>query len=167
MRSQIRDLRAYAGLGLDESRVGDVDLGSLVDRIIAEIKPSVREYRAEISRGQLPVVRADETEIAAVLQNLMDNAVKFRGSEPLKIHVAADDAAGDWVISVRDNGIGIEAEYFDRIFDMFQRLHPRSDYSGTGTGLAICKKIIERRGGRIWVESAAGRGATFFFTIPK
>jgi signal transduction histidine kinase len=104
--------------------------------------------------------------MAQLLQNLIGNALKFRGEGPPEIHVGAERQDGAWVICVRDNGIGIEPQYFERIFQIFQRLHTRRHYPGTGIGLAICKKIVERHGGRIWVESEPGRGSRFYFTLP-
>jgi chemotaxis family two-component system sensor kinase Cph1 len=101
-----------------------------------------------------------------VFQNLISNAAKFRGNEPPRIHVSATKKENDWIFSVHDNGIGIDPQYFKRLFVLFQRLHDRDKYPGTGIGLAICKKIVERHGGRIWVESQLGKGATFYFTIP-
>ena len=101
-----------------------------------------------------------------MFQNLIANAIKFRGERPPQIHVGARAEAGRWVFSVRDNGIGIDAQYFERIFQVFQRLHTRKTYPGTGIGLAICKKIVERHGGKIWIESQPGQGSTFYFSLP-
>jgi light-regulated signal transduction histidine kinase (bacteriophytochrome) len=114
----------------------------------------------------LPTVIGDETQLSQVFQNLLENALKFRGSKPPRIHVSASRRSRDWLFSVTDNGIGIEPEYFDKIFVIFQRLHTRKHYSGNGIGLAICKRIIERHGGEIWIDSRFGEGSTFFFTIP-
>jgi light-regulated signal transduction histidine kinase (bacteriophytochrome) len=105
--------------------------------------------------------------LTQLFQNLIGNALKFKSESPPQIHVGVADAGAFWQFSVQDNGIGIEPQYFERIFQVFQRLHTRREYSGTGIGLAICKKIIERHGGRIWVESEMGRGSTFYFTLPK
>jgi light-regulated signal transduction histidine kinase (bacteriophytochrome) len=114
----------------------------------------------------MPEVVADPVQLAQVFQNLIGNAIKFHGTEPPRIHVGAQRNGRDWTFSVRDNGIGVDPKYFDRIFQIFQRLHTRKEYSGTGMGLAICKKIVERHGGHIWIESASGKGSTFFFTLP-
>jgi light-regulated signal transduction histidine kinase (bacteriophytochrome) len=113
------------------------------------------------------MVKADASQLIQLFQNLISNAIKFKGADPPRIHVGIADAGNFWQFSVRDNGIGIETKYFERIFQVFQRLHTRREYQGTGIGLAICKKIIERHGGRIWVESQAGQGSTFHFTLQK
>ena len=115
----------------------------------------------------LPTVDADEVQLAQLFQNLMGNALKFRGSGVPRIHVSAADQDGEWHITVADNGIGIEPQYFERIFMLFQRLHTMGEYPGTGIGLAICKKVIERHGGRIWVSSTPGEGSQFQFTLPR
>ena len=127
---------------------------------------ALSESGAVVTRGHLPGVWCDPIQIGQVLQNLIANAVKFRGTEPPKIRVGARRRGAEWVFSVKDNGIGIEPEYFDRIFVIFQRLQSRVQYEGTGMGLAIGKRIIERHGGRIWVESGPGAGSTFYFTLP-
>jgi chemotaxis family two-component system sensor kinase Cph1 len=115
----------------------------------------------------LPTVNADRTQLLQVFQNLISNAIKYRSQRSPKIHVGTEEKGAEWLISVRDNGIGIAPQYADRIFRIFQRLHTRREYSGTGIGLAICKKIIERHSGRIWVESELDEGSTFYFTLPK
>ena len=123
------------------------------------------ESGAVVTHDEMPTVACDPTQIGQVFQNLLANAIKFHGDEPPRIHIGVEDSAGEWVFSVEDNGLGIENEYFDRIFVIFQRLQPRTDYPGTGMGLAICKRIIERHGGRIWVESVPDGGSTFYFTL--
>jgi light-regulated signal transduction histidine kinase (bacteriophytochrome) len=115
----------------------------------------------------LPTVQADELQLGQLLQNLIGNALKFRSNSVPRIHVGARESAQEWVIEVRDNGIGIEPQYYERIFMVFQRLHNKGEYPGTGIGLAICKKVVERHGGRIWVTSSPGEGSSFHFTLPK
>jgi light-regulated signal transduction histidine kinase (bacteriophytochrome) len=127
---------------------------------------SIRESGARITRDPLPRLNVDATQAALLFQNLIGNALKFRGGEPPQIHVGAQRQEGQWLFAVSDNGIGIEPQYFERIFQIFQRLHTRKEYPGTGIGLAVCKKIVERHGGAISVQSQPGRGSTFSFTIP-
>jgi len=130
------------------------------------LAPAIRESGATVIHGELPAVSADRTQVAQVFQNLIGNAIKFRGEEPPVISVQAEMTDQRWLFSVRDNGIGIAQEYAQNIFVVFQRLHARSEYPGNGIGLAICKKIVERYGGRIWMESETGSGSAFKFTLP-
>jgi light-regulated signal transduction histidine kinase (bacteriophytochrome) len=127
------------------------------DKIIAS--------RGQIDIGEMPVVMGDKVQLTQLMQNLISNALKYHGEAPPRVEVMAKAIDGGWQFSVKDNGIGIDPQFFDKIFIIFQRLHNKSDYSGTGIGLAICKKIVERHGGRIWVESSPGAGSTFHFTI--
>jgi light-regulated signal transduction histidine kinase (bacteriophytochrome) len=134
--------------------------------VIAKLKVSIEESKTRITHDPLPVVRADATQMNQVLQNLISNAIKFRRDEPPQVHVSAAKGVKEWIFSVKDNGIGIDPQLFDRLFILFQRLQPREKYPGTGIGLAVAKKVVQRHGGRIWVESRPGEGSTFFFTIP-
>ena len=137
-------------------------LGNATDNLAALIA----ESKAAITHDPLPAVRGDAVQLTLVVQNLIFNAIKFRGSDTPQVHLSAQREADTWVISVADNGIGIPPELADQIFRLFVRLHPREQYSGTGTGLAICKRIIARHGGEIWVESELGQGSTFLFQLP-
>nr|WP_269446163.1 ATP-binding protein [Gloeobacter violaceus] len=167
MQTLINDLLAYSRVGIRAAPPGRIDASAVLENALANLKPTIENSGATVSREALPKVIADATQLAQVFQNLVGNALKFHGPEPPQIHIGAAPAAGEWVFSVADNGIGIEAPYRERIFAVFRRLHPRGGYAGTGIGLAICKKIVERHGGRIWVESQPGRGSTFFFTVPE
>ena len=127
---------------------------------------TLAQAEAKVTHDTLPTVKADATQLSLLLQNLISNAIKFHGEQAPRVHVSAHRNNGVWRFAVQDNGIGIKSDFQDRIFEVFRRLHSRSKYDGTGMGLAICKKIVERHGGRIWVESEVGQGATFFFTMP-
>ncbi|HEY3491236.1 MAG TPA: ATP-binding protein [Candidatus Deferrimicrobiaceae bacterium] len=166
MQTLINDLLDYSRAGRMSGEVLPTDCSAALDQALENLNVSIAESGAEIRRDPLPVVSVDEKQLVRVFQNLIGNAIKFRGPVAPRIRVLAAGDGKEWVLSVQDNGIGIEPKYFERIFLLFQRLHRRDDYSGTGIGLAICKKIIERRGGRIWVESEFGRGTTFHFSLP-
>lgn len=143
-----------------------VDTAVLVEQVRADLAHDVDESGASISHGELPCVKASPQMLTQLFQNLIGNALKFRGDDPPVVHVSAMRNADEWVFSVADQGIGIEPEHFERIFQLFQRLHTEDRFAGTGLGLAICKAIVTRHGGRIWVESQPGRGTAFFFTLP-
>jgi PAS domain S-box-containing protein len=167
MRCLIEDLLAYSRVGTRGRAPAPLDVGKVVATAQKNLERAIADSAAEITQDPLPQeVVADEGQLIQVFQNLIGNAVKFRRDEIPRVHIGARREGPDWVFSVRDNGIGIEREYFDRIFVIFQRLNPREIYPGTGIGLAITKKIIERHGGRIWVESTPGVGSTISFTIP-
>jgi len=166
MQSLISDLLAYSRVGSRGGTRERTDLDAVFAQTLDALGPAIDESAATVIRGPLPTVMADPVQIGQVLQNLVANALKFRGEASPRVEVTAQRGRGEWVISVRDNGIGIAPEYARRIFVIFQRLHTRAEYPGTGIGLAICKKIVERHGGRIWVTSQPGRGSTFSFTLP-
>jgi light-regulated signal transduction histidine kinase (bacteriophytochrome) len=137
-----------------------------LNHVLEGLAVTIRETAAEITWDPLPTVRADATQLGQLLQNLLGNALKYRGERPPRIHVAVERQGQRWQFAVRDNGIGIDPEYAERIFLVFQRLHTRDEYPGTGIGLAICQKIVERHGGQLLVDSQVGQGATFSFTLP-
>jgi PAS domain S-box-containing protein len=166
MQALIGDLLAYSRVGKGGGAVERADLEAVFQRTLDVLRTAIEESGAQVTAGPLPTVAADPVQMGQVLQNLVGNGLKFRGAEPPRVHVSAGRRGDEWLIAVRDNGIGIAPEYAQRIFVIFQRLHTRAEYAGTGIGLAICKKIVERHGGRIWVESAEGRGSTFYFTLP-
>jgi len=167
MRALIDDILAYSRIETAASPKELVDMNLLVEKTLGIMQNSIKESGANITKDQLPTISCDESQMLQVLQNLLSNAIKFRRNEPLKIHISVKDGKDMWTFSVRDNGIGLNMEHAEKIFQMFQRLHTKDEYPGTGVGLAITRKIIERHGGKIRVESAEGNGATFFFTIPK
>ena len=166
MKALVDDLGAYSRVGPRDGSSGQTDCEAAFDSAAAGLKHAIEECQAEVTRDSLPTLAADASELTQVFEHLIGNALKFNRNVPPRIHASARVDERVALFSVSDNGIGIEAEYLGRIFDMFQRLHTRGDYAGTGIGLAICRRIIESHGGRIWVESTPGAGTTFHFTIP-
>jgi signal transduction histidine kinase len=167
MQTLIRDLLSYSRIMTQGHALQPVDTRLAFDTACGNLQKSIEESGGTVSVGTLPTIHADATQLTQLFQNLLGNALKYCNARAPQIHVDAKPADNGWLFSVRDNGIGIEAQYFERIFQMFQRLHTREEYSGTGIGLAICRRIVERHGGRIWVESQPGRGSTFLFAIPR
>lgn len=167
MHQMITDLLFYSKVGMQAFEFRPVNLREPVEQSIASLRKSIEDSGAAIAIGDLPSVRADATQMLQVFQNLLSNAIKFRSERLLEIKVGSRREFGFWKIWVKDNGIGLENEQRDRIFEVFQRLHSRQKYSGSGIGLSICKKIIERHGGNIWVESEPDSGSTFYFTLPS
>ena len=161
---------AVLGFARVDSRGGEfapVDLEAVLEQVKTELWKEITVAKAEITNDPLPTVIADEGQMEQLLHNLLSNALKFSGTPPVEVHLSATKSEHEWTISVKDNGIGIDPEAADRIFIMFQRLHTEKEFPGTGIGLAICKRIIDRHGGKIWVESEQLLGATFYFTIPR
>jgi PAS domain S-box-containing protein len=167
MQQLINDLLTYSRVGTRALLLEAVDTNGLVDQVASDLAAVIAESKATVTRDNLPVVWGDSIQLHQLFQNLLANAVKFhRPAETPRVHVSAVLEHGAWRFSVRDNGIGMEPQYLERIFVLFQRLHSRADYPGTGMGLAICKKIVERHGGQIGVSSAPGQGTEFHFTLP-
>jgi len=165
MYGLINGLLAYSRIQTKGKEFSNVDLGTVVDLVKKNLRIQIQERAATITTDDLPVIRADEGQMIQLLQNLVGNAIKFSPGPP-KIHISSETDGECTTISVKDEGLGIEPQYFERIFQIFQRLLPKEEYEGTGIGLAICKRIVERHDGKIWVESESGRGTTFFFSIP-
>ncbi len=165
MQVLIKDLLAFSRVGRNGTS-GAVDCNAVVDEVLQTLASSIQESGAVVTRADLPAVWADRTQVAQVFQNLIGNALKFRGKEQPVISVQVEKADQQWLFDITDNGIGIAPESAENVFVIFQRLHTRADYPGNGIGLAICKKIVERYGGRIWIEPRAGSGTTFKFTLP-
>ncbi|HEV3386365.1 MAG TPA: PAS domain S-box protein [Gemmata sp.] len=166
MQTLIDDLLSYSRVGTQGKEFEPSDCNAILDQALANLEAAIAETGAVISRDRLPVVKADAAQLTQLFQNLISNAIKFRSQQPPSINISVRRDEGNWLFSVKDNGIGMQPEYFERIFVIFQRLHTRNEYPGTGIGLAICKKIVERHGGRIFVESQPGQGSTFSFTLP-
>jgi len=166
MHALINDLLAYSRASRRAEPFKAVECSTVFDVAMSNLQAAVEESGATVTRDALPSVMGDTTQLTQLFQNLIGNAIKFRGEEPPRVHVSAVHDDHRWTLSVTDNGIGIDPQYADRIFVIFQRLHTREAYPGTGIGLALCKTIAERHGGRIWVESEVGKGATFSFTLP-
>ncbi len=166
MQRLIEDLLCYSRVGTRGKAFEPIDCNEVFGQALINLKTAITENGAEITRSELPTLPADGSQLEQLFQNLLSNAIKFRHNTPPRIHVAAEIEGDQWVFSVTDNGIGIEARFAERIFAIFQRLHTRREYPGTGIGLAICKKIVERHGGRIWLRSSPGKGSTFYFTLP-
>ncbi len=166
MQRLINDLLSYSRVGTRGKEFKPTDCEVVLAAALANLKLAIEESQARVSHDPLPTVTADEGQLIQLFQNLIGNAIKFRADQPPTIHLGATKQEAGWLFSVRDEGIGIDPQYKERIFVIFQRLHSQQEYAGTGIGLAICKKIVERHGGRIWVESTLGKGATFYFTMP-
>jgi PAS domain S-box-containing protein len=165
MQTLIKDLLAYARVGTRGKELVPVDCEVVFNQAVTHLAAAVRESGAEVTHTALPSVRGDNTQLVQLFQNLIGNALKFRTERTPRVHVEAQPEGTYWRFSVRDNGIGMDQRYHDRLFVIFQRLHTKAEYPGTGIGLAICKKIVERHRGRIWVESEPGKGTVFFFTL--
>ena len=166
MQVLIQDLLVYSRVGTRGKPFEPTNCEDVLEQVLSNMEVAINESGAVVTHDPLPTVAADASQLAQIFQNLIGNAIKFQGEETPRVHVSAERKAGEWLFSVADNGIGIDPKFFERIFVIFQRLHGRGEYSGTGIGLAISRKIVERHGGRMWVESEPGKGSTFYFTIP-
>ncbi len=166
MSNLINDLLTYSRVAA-AAPVQKISGNAALENALANLRAAIEENSASVTHGLLPEVYFNENRLAQIFQNLIGNAIKFHGDEPPRIHVCAEAAGGYWRFAVSDNGIGIAREQTDRIFEIFQRLHGIDKYPGTGIGLALCKRIVENRGGRIWVEPGPGCGSVFYFTVPE
>jgi signal transduction histidine kinase len=167
MERLISDLLAFSRVGGRGGPFSPAPLDAVLDAALQTLQIRIKSAQAKVTRDALPTLAVDASQMTQVFQNLIGNAIKFHGERPPEIHVGVQKEPGRWVFSVRDNGIGIEPQYFERIFQIFQRLHTRKQYSGTGVGLALCKRIVERHQGAIWVKSQPGQGSTFHFSLPE
>jgi light-regulated signal transduction histidine kinase (bacteriophytochrome) len=164
MQGVINDLPAYSRVGTRGKEFEPTDYDAVLSRVLVNLQAAVGESGAVVTHDPLLTILSDSAQLGQVFRIFLSNAIKFRSDKPPKVHVGADRKDGEWRLSVRDNGIGIDPKCFDRLFVIFQRLHTKEEYSGKGIGLAICKKIVERHGGRIWVESEPGEGSSIYFT---
>lgn len=167
MQTLINDLLAYSRVESRSRPFEQVDLNETFEDAVGLLRSSIEDTHGEVTRGELPTVVGDRSQISQLLQNLIGNAIKYHGEQPPQVRVSAEDTGGQWTIAVRDNGIGIAAKHREQIFEIFRRLHTADKYPGTGIGLAVCRRIVQRHGGEIWLESSPGQGSTFFFTIPE
>jgi PAS domain S-box-containing protein len=167
MKQLIEDLLAYSRVGTRGKEFKPVKLDAVVSRARSSLRAALEESGGELTSDALPEVEGDDMQLFQLMQNLAGNALKFHGAAAPRVHVSSVEKEREYVISVQDNGIGIDPQYFERIFMVFQRLHDKGEYPGTGIGLAICKKVVDRHGGHLWVESAPGKGSCFKFTLPK
>ncbi len=167
MQKMINDLLEYSRAGRKDAELEVIDCNAVLDDALANLEAAIGESGTVVTHDPLPTVTADGPQLAKVFQNLISNAVKFRRKEESpRVHISAEEKQNQWLFSVRDNGIGIDPQFHKRIFAIFQRLNTKEEYPGSGIGLSICRRVVERHGGRIWVESELGKGATFYFTIP-
>jgi light-regulated signal transduction histidine kinase (bacteriophytochrome) len=167
MQQLIQDLLVYGRVSRSVTAQECVHMDEIFHKVLATLELTIADTQAEVTAAPLPTVRGNPTQLGQLLQNLIGNALKYRGSAPPRVHITVQRSPREWVFAVRDNGIGLDPQHAERIFGVFQRLHTREEYPGTGIGLAICKKIVEGQGGRIWVEATPGQGATFFFSLPQ
>jgi light-regulated signal transduction histidine kinase (bacteriophytochrome) len=168
MQRLIQDLLTYSRAGTNGTALREISSENALKEAIENLRATIEESGAVVTHDQLPAITTDGTQLAQVFQNLIGNAIKYHGVEVPHVHVSAmNNGANEWIFSVRDNGLGIDPQYFERIFIIFQRLHGPTEFKGTGIGLAICKKVLEGLGGRIWVESQPKNGSTFYFTLPE
>jgi chemotaxis family two-component system sensor kinase Cph1 len=166
MQALINDLLAFSRVGKQGADLAPCGCDDSLRRALASLKSLIDETGAVVTSDPLPALSADTTQLGQVFQNLIGNAIKYHSDAPPRIHIGAERRGQEWVFAIRDNGIGFDPKHAERIFTLFQRLHTADQYPGTGIGLAICKKIVERHSGRIWAESERGRGSTFFFSMP-
>jgi light-regulated signal transduction histidine kinase (bacteriophytochrome) len=165
MNTLIKDLLSYSRITQRSEPLQKVDLQKTLDEAIYNLHESIKETGAVITHDEMPIIKGDKTQFIQLFQNLISNAIKFRSKKTPIIHIGVEKTNNKWLFSVKDNGIGIDSKYFGKLFNIFYRLHTKEEYTGTGIGLPICKKIVERYGGKIWVDSEPGKGYIFYFTI--
>jgi light-regulated signal transduction histidine kinase (bacteriophytochrome) len=166
MQKLINDLLSYSLVSTRQKPVKPTDCNSVLGQVIANLSVTIEQNNDIITNDDLPTVMADESQMQELFKNLVGNAIKFRSEHAPRVHISAKQDRNKWLFSVQDNGLGIDPQYKDKIFLIFQRLHSKEEYPGTGIGLAICKRIVEHHGGKIWFDSDVGKGSTFYFTLP-
>lgn len=166
IKSFVEDLLAYAQIEMMNKDFKPADISSALEKAVFNLQHAIEESDAVVTNDTLPVIMADEIQMVRLLQNFISNAIKYRTEKPPEVHISAERGIDEWIISIRDNGIGIDTGYSEQIFIMFQRLNRRTIHPGSGLGLTICRKIVEQHGGRIWVKSEPGKGSIFYFAIP-
>lgn len=167
MQTLIKDLLAYSRLNRPETKSSAIDLNLVIQEVLNDLENIIKESSAKILTPSLPTVRGNSFQLHQLFQNLIGNGIKFKGQDPPTVRITCEQESGHWLFGVHDNGIGIEPKYQEQIFKVFQRLHDKDSYPGTGIGLAICKKVVEQAGGKIWIHSEVGKGSTFYFTWPQ
>jgi light-regulated signal transduction histidine kinase (bacteriophytochrome) len=166
MRTLLDGLLMYSRLSARQPHFEPVDIGRVLDQAIADLGMAMEACGGMVMRKELPMIKANEQQLVQLFRALLDNAIKYRRDGAPVVDISAEPSGDDWIFAVRDNGIGIDPQYFDQIFIIFKRLHGRGQYSGSGIGLAVCKRIVESHRGRIWVCSEPGKGSTFYFALP-
>ncbi|HMK49566.1 MAG TPA: ATP-binding protein, partial [Thermodesulfovibrionales bacterium] len=167
MQTIVNDLLEFSSIETADIKLKPVDTSVTLAHALANLKTEIDENKVRVTYDEpMPTVQGDRTQVIRLFQNLVENAIKFRSEKPPEIHISVRLKDSKWEFAVQDNGIGIDPQYHKQIFDIFKRLHGKSEYPGTGMALGICKRIVERMGGEIWIESEPGRGSTFCFTIP-
>ena len=163
----IQDILIYSKIANKERNLTHFNINNIIEQTYLNLKTAIDENDAQITNDHLPTLKVDEQLMVQLFQNLISNAIKYRGEESPKIHISAKRESNEWLFSVKDNGIGISGKHLEKIFTIFQRLHTHEEYEGTGIGLAIVQKIVHQHNGEIWAESELGKGTTFYFTIPQ
>ncbi|MCA9638896.1 MAG: GHKL domain-containing protein, partial [Myxococcales bacterium] len=167
LQELIQDLLEFSRVESQESAVGPVDMNDVFERSVDALHAAIQTSGAQVTSDALPTVKGNPSHLGSLLENLIDNAIKYRTEDTPRVHISYDEEGGAWRFRVEDNGIGIAPEYSERIFEVFQRLHAATAYPGTGIGLSLCRRIVTRYGGKIWVEAEEGKGSSFLFTLPK
>jgi PAS domain S-box-containing protein len=167
MQTMISDVLAYSRVDSRSRPFAPIPFLDVFHDAVALIESSIRDAKAQVTCGELPVVMGDRSQLVQLMQNLIGNGLKYHGDESPRVYVSAERNGNEWIFSVRDNGIGIDPKYYERIFEIFKRLHDQKEYPGTGIGLAVCRRVVSRHGGRIWLESEVGHGSVFHFTLPE